>query len=118
VGLRFELKVAFPGVLAVVVSERALDVDGVGVVPFDEVAVVAAHRTHEIAERRAHTVGQRAPEPGTLLRQIEGEIGQRSAPRRALADQHRFHQRDGFVAIGGRLLVRFHVRFLVVESCS
>ena len=48
---RFELEVAFFRVLAVVVLERALDIDRVSVMPLDQVAVVAVHRPHEIGER-------------------------------------------------------------------
>ncbi len=45
-----ELEVALLAVLAVVVLEGALDIDRVRVVPFDQVAVVAVHRAHEIGE--------------------------------------------------------------------
>src|SRR5437588_8613448 len=38
---RFELKIAFAGVIAIIVFESALDVDGMSVVPFNQVAVVA-----------------------------------------------------------------------------
>ena len=48
---RLKLEVAFGGVLAVVVFQGALDVDRVGVVSFNKVAVVAVHRPHEIGER-------------------------------------------------------------------
>ena len=42
--LGFELKVPLLRIDAIVVPHRALDVDGMGAVPFDEVAVVAVHR--------------------------------------------------------------------------
>ena len=48
--LGFELQVAFFGVVAVVTLEGALDIDGVRIVAFDQIAVVAIHRTHEIGE--------------------------------------------------------------------
>ena len=53
----------FSGIGAVVVFQRALDIDRVGIVPLDQVAVVAVHRPHEIGQRREHAVRQAAPEP-------------------------------------------------------
>jgi len=49
--LGFELKVSLFRIGAVVVPHRAFDVDGMGVMPLDEVAVVAVHRPHEIGKR-------------------------------------------------------------------
>jgi hypothetical protein len=43
VGFGFQLQVALAGVLAVVVSERAFDIDGMGVVALNEIGVVAVH---------------------------------------------------------------------------
>lgn len=40
---RLKLKIALLGVMAVVALERALDVDRMGLVPFDQVAVIAVH---------------------------------------------------------------------------
>ena len=45
-----ELEIAFFGIVAVIALEGALDVDGVRIVSFDEIAVIAVHRTHEIGE--------------------------------------------------------------------
>ena len=53
----------------------ALDVDGVCIVPFDQIAVVAIHRAHEVGERGQKAFGQRAPESGALLRQLQREVG-------------------------------------------
>ena len=47
----FELEVALFGVVAVIALEGALDIDRVRVVPFDQIAVVAIHRAHEVGER-------------------------------------------------------------------
>ncbi len=47
----FNLEIAFSGVLTVVALERALDVYGVRVVPFNEVRVIAIHRTNEVCKR-------------------------------------------------------------------
>ena len=49
--LGFKLKVSFFRIGAVIVPHRAFDVDGMGVMPLDEVAVVAVHRPHEIGKR-------------------------------------------------------------------
>ena len=43
VGFRFKLEVTLLGVFAVVAFERALDLDWVRVVPFDEIAVISIH---------------------------------------------------------------------------
>ena len=72
--LGFQLEVALFGVLAVVALEGAFDIDRVGVVAFDEVAVVAVHRPHEIGERSQQALRQGAPESRALLRQLQREI--------------------------------------------
>jgi hypothetical protein len=46
------LEIALAGIGAIVVLERAFDIDGVGIVSFDEIAVIAVHRPDEIRERR------------------------------------------------------------------
>ncbi len=107
VRLGFELEIALFGVLAVVVLERALDIDRVRVVPFDQVAVVAVHRPHEIGERGQQACGQGAAEAGALLRQLQRQIGQGRAVARAFADQQRLHQADAFAPVFRRFYVRF-----------
>ena len=62
----FQLEVAFFVVGAVIALEGALDIDGVCIVPFDQVAVVAIHRAHEIGERGQKAFGERAPKAGAL----------------------------------------------------
>jgi hypothetical protein len=47
----FQLKVALAGVLAIFILERPLDIHRVRIVAFDEVGVVAVHRTHQLGER-------------------------------------------------------------------
>ena len=79
---------------------------------FDQVAVVAVHRSHEIGERRQQAFGQRAPEAGALLRQLQGEIGQGGALARAFADQQRLHQADRFTPVFGRYFGGFFVWFI------
>ena len=109
--MRFGLKlqIALLGVGAVVVLERTLDIDGMGVVPFDEVAVVAIHRPHEISQRGQHAGRQAAAEPGRLDGELDGKVGQRPAMPRGFADQQRLHEAGRLAAIGGRLNVRFRV---------
>ena len=69
--------------------------------PFDQVAVVAVHRAHEIGEGGQQAFGQGPAKAGALLRQLQGEIGQGSPLARAFADQQRLHQADGFTPIFG-----------------
>ena len=57
-GLRLQLEIAAARIGAVIVLERALDIDGMGVVAFDEVAVIAVHRPYQISEGRKHAVWQ------------------------------------------------------------
>ena len=110
VRFRFVLQVALVGILAVVVLERALDIDGMSIVPFDQVAVVTVHRPHQISKRGQQTLWQAAPKSGRLLRQIEGEVREPAAVARVFTDQQRLHQRDQFVQI----FCRYHVRFNVL----
>jgi hypothetical protein len=53
--LCFELEVAFLRIAAVVALERALDVDRMGVVPLDQVTVVAVHRPNQIGQGADNT---------------------------------------------------------------
>ena len=62
--LRFELKVSLARIVAIVVFKRPFDIDGMRIVPFDEIAVVAVHGSHQIGQRHAHAVGQAASESG------------------------------------------------------
>ena len=50
----FKLQVSLSRVSAVVVLERPLDIYGVGVVAFDQVAVIAIHRTYKVGQRCQH----------------------------------------------------------------
>ena len=83
VDMRFglELQVALVGVPAIVAFKGALDVDRVRVVSFDQIAVIAVHRTHEIGEGCQKARRQGVPEAGALLRQVERKIGQRGPVR-------------------------------------
>ena len=98
-GPGFELQVPLLRVTAIVVPERALDIDWVGIVPFDQIAVVAIHRTHEIGQGHQHALREAAPEPGGLCGQLNGHIGQRSPVTGTRADQQRFHQPERFAPV-------------------
>jgi hypothetical protein len=113
--MRFELQVAFSGVFAVVVLERPLDVDGVRVVPFNQVGVVAVHRTDEVRERSEKGRGQAAAEAGGFLSKVEREIGECSAMPRAAPDKQGLHQGDEFAPILSRY-VRFHGRVCLYSN--
>ena len=67
VRFRFELQIAFIGIFAIVVVQRALDINGVRVMSFDQIAVVAVHRPHEIGKRGRKALRQAAPKPRSLL---------------------------------------------------
>ena len=75
-GLGLELQVPLLGVTAIVVPERPLDIDRVGVVPLNQIAVVAIHRADKIRQGGQHTLRQAAPEPSGLRSQLNGYIGQ------------------------------------------
>src|SRR5260370_32809089 len=63
VRLGFKLQVTLAGVFAVVVLERPLDVHGMRVVSFDQVGVVAVHRTDQAGKRGRQGREQAAAEP-------------------------------------------------------
>jgi hypothetical protein len=48
--LGFELKIPLLAIIAIVVPQCPFDIDRMGVVPFDQIAVVAVHRPHQISE--------------------------------------------------------------------
>jgi hypothetical protein len=73
---RLHLQVALAGVLAVVVLERPLDVHRVRVVPFNEVGVVAVHRSHEVCKRGQKGRGQAATEASGFLGEVERKVGE------------------------------------------
>jgi hypothetical protein len=106
----FKLKIALPGVIAVVTFERALDIDRVRVVPLDQVTVVAVHCAHEFRKRAHEARGERSPKPCGSCGQFHGQIGQHTAVSRVATEEKRLHQGDALAAIDGRLYVRFHVR--------
>ncbi len=72
-GFDYELQVAFAAILAVVVLHRPFDIDGVRVVPLDEIGVVAVHRPHQVGERAENGGRQAAAEAGGLLGQVESK---------------------------------------------
>src|SRR3569832_1233461 len=84
--------------------ECAFDIDRGRVVPFDEVAVVAAHRPHEISERGRQAIWKGTAETGALLRQFQRQIEQNHAEARDSAKKQRLHQTDGFTAVFDRFI--------------
>src|ERR1700733_12540356 len=71
---RFELEIAFLRIGAVIAFECALDINGMGVVPFNEIAVIAIPRADEIGKRRHPAGRQAASKSGRLAGQIDREI--------------------------------------------
>jgi hypothetical protein len=56
----FELEVPFFRFGAVVVLEGAFDIDRVGIMPFDKIAIVTIHGADEIGQRGKDAIGQAA----------------------------------------------------------
>ncbi len=75
----FELQISFSQIRAVVVLQRSFDVDRMGIVAFDQIAVVAIHRADQIRQRSHNSFGQASPEPGRLGCQLDGQIGELAA---------------------------------------
>ena len=77
--LRFELKVPLAWIVAVVVLERPFDIDGMRIVPLDEIAVVAVHSSHQIGQGCTQAIGQAAPESGRAGSHFDRKIGKFTA---------------------------------------
>ncbi|GEM_PF-3515618 len=110
----FELEIPLLRIVAEIVIERALDVYGVGVVSFDEIAVIAVHGPHEMGEGRLYLGGQAAAKSGRLRGKIDGEVTKLGEARRPLTDLHRLHLVDCFAAIfrhDVRFIGRFYINF-------
>ena len=71
---RLELQVSLRRVGAEIVLQRALNIDGMGIMTLDQVAVIAVHRPDEVGEPRPHGGRQAAPERGRFGGQLEREI--------------------------------------------
>ena len=111
--LRLKLQVALLQIGAVVVPQRPLDVDRVGVVAFDEIRVVAVHRPDQIGQRLPDTGRKAAPEPGRRRGQLKGEVTQPGPVARTVSKDQRLHSRLAFAPVVGRFIGRFIVRFFV-----
>ena len=76
-GLGFKLQGAGPCVSAVVILHSPFDIDGMCVVPLDQVGVVTIHRPHEIGECAEQASRQAAAQARRRGRQLDREITQR-----------------------------------------
>jgi hypothetical protein len=101
------LKIALPRARAIIILERALDIDRVGVVPFDEIAVIAVHRPDEIGQSCQQTSREAMAQACGFLRELKRQVGQLSAMPGAILDNERLHQGDLFTPIFCRFDVRF-----------
>lgn len=108
VSLSFELKIAFMTVGAIIVFQSALDIDGMGIVPFDEIAVVAVHRSHEISERCANAGSKAAAKSCGFASEVNGQIGQSTSVGRAFRDKQRLHLSNAFAPVRDRQDVLFY----------
>ena len=106
-GGRLELQVPLGRVSAEVVLQRPLDVDGVGIMPLDQVAVVAGHRSDETGEPSPECGRQTAAEGGRLGGQLDREVDGVAVPRPALPHFHGLHGADALAPVGDHPEVRF-----------
>ncbi len=67
-GNRFLLKVAGLWIRTLLPEERPLDFDGVGVMPFNEIGIIAIHFAHEFGEGLDKPLRQAAAKFGGALR--------------------------------------------------
>ena len=74
--LGLELQVSFFRVGAVVIPECPLNIDRMGIVSFDQVAVVAVHRPHQLSQRGQHAARQSVPETGRTPGKFDRKVGQ------------------------------------------
>ena len=112
-GPGLELQGPLFGFGAVVFPERAFDIDRMGVVALNQVAVVAIHGADERGKPRPNAVRQAVAETGGLHRQLDRKVGQSGPVPGRFADRQRLHAGDGFAAVVQRLERRIHVRFHV-----
>jgi hypothetical protein len=102
-------KIAPVRIGAVVVLQRALDIEWVRVTPLDQIAVIAIHCPHEVGKGRAHPSGQAAPEAGAFCCEVERQIDEGTAMPGLFCEQHRAHEAHRLPAIEDRFHVRFYV---------
>lgn len=102
VSLSFELKVAFMSIRAIIVFQGTFDIDGMSIVTFDEIAVIAVHRSHEISERRANARSETAAETRSFASKVNRQIGQRASVGRAFRDEQGLHLGDAFASVCDR----------------
>ena len=110
---RFELQIALAGITAIVVFQGTLNVDGMRIVSFNQVAVIAVHCPHKIGER-GHQAHRQAPaKPRRLLRQFDRKVSERAPVTGRFTNQQRLHQGRRLPAVFCRHYGRLHVRYLV-----
>jgi len=95
------LQITPAGIPAVVLVESTLDIDGMGIVAFDEVGVVAVYGAHEAGERGKEAGWQAPVEAGGFLGEIESQIDERAAMAGAFGDEQGLDERQGLVAVRG-----------------
>ena len=88
----FDLQGALGGLLRVVLAKRSVDVDGAGVVPFDEVRVVAVHPAQKLDDDLTGHRMQRCTERRGLPNDLERGPSQRLS---VLRREHGLHDGSG-----------------------
>ena len=99
VRFRLELQIALLSVVAVVILERTLDVDRMGIVALDQVRVVAVHRADQAGEGHLHRARKTAAEGGRLLNELERQVVQPAPMTGGIRDDERLHRSEGFLPV-------------------
>jgi len=85
-----------------------------GIMSFDQIAVIAIHRTDQIGKRCHDPFWQTSAKASRPGRQIDSQISELSPETGALRYQQRLHQTHGLFAVEkGACPVRYDVRFHV-----
>ena len=117
--LRLELEVAPLRIAAVIALQGALDIDRMGIVALDQVAVIAVHRPDELRQRGLYPLGQAAAQARGARSELHGQIRDPASMPGAFRDQQRFHQgrafprnlESGRVLFHDRLDIPLHVLY-------
>src|SRR5436309_198702 len=94
VSLGLQLEISLLVILAEIPIDRALNVHRMSIVPFDQIAVVAVHRSNEVGQRFGQALVKACPKRGGSLGKLEYEFGQVWPGGVLLRDPHRLHEID------------------------
>ena len=89
------------GIGKVVLLQRPLDVDRMGVVALDEIGVIAVHRPDEIRQGRGYSGGQAAAETRRGRRELDREVVQCRPVWGRFRKDERLHRGGRLAAVVG-----------------